>query len=119
MPAPPVIIELIERLVAHKEGGQWRHYNEAQLREEFLNPFFEALGWDVSNRKGYSGSYKEVIHEDAIKIGGARKPRITAFGPAAGNGVSSSKPKSLRSISPRLPRLRSNFGVMRGRPSCR
>lgn len=25
-------------------------YNETQLRQEFINPFFEALGWDVSNK---------------------------------------------------------------------
>ena len=42
-------------------------YNETQLRREFLDPFFEALGWDVYNRKGYAEAYKEVIHEDAIQ----------------------------------------------------
>jgi hypothetical protein len=25
-------------------------YVEAQLRDDFLNPFFRALGWDVENR---------------------------------------------------------------------
>ena len=24
-------------------------YDEASLRQEFLNPFFRALGWDVEN----------------------------------------------------------------------
>src|SRR5208337_4908112 len=47
--------------------------NETQLRQEFLNPFFKALGWDVTNEKGYSEAYKEVIHEDAIKIGAFTK----------------------------------------------
>ncbi|MCC6125699.1 MAG: N-6 DNA methylase [Pirellulales bacterium] len=84
MPAPPVVIELVERFIAHKEGYRSGQYNEAQLREEFLNPFFEALGWDVFNRKGYSGSYKEVIHEDAIKIGGRTKAPDYCF--RAGGG---------------------------------
>jgi len=57
-----VIRELVDRFDSHREtyrGGLDSHretyrggqYNEAQLREEFLNPFFEALGWDVYNRK--------------------------------------------------------------------
>ena len=32
-------------------------------------PLFEALGWDMTNRAGHAEAYKEVIHEDAIKIG--------------------------------------------------
>jgi hypothetical protein len=27
-------------------------YNEAQLRQEFVNPLFRELGWDVDNRQG-------------------------------------------------------------------
>lgn len=27
-------------------------YAEAQLRDDFLNPFFRALGWDMENRAG-------------------------------------------------------------------
>ncbi len=48
-------------------------YNETQLRREFLDPFFAALGWDVVNNQGYAEAYKDVIHEDALKIGGATK----------------------------------------------
>ena len=43
-------------------------YNETQARQEFINPFFEALGWDVSNKQGHAEQYKDVVHEDAIKI---------------------------------------------------
>ncbi len=73
MTAPAVVKELVERFDAHKETYQSGQYNEAQLREEFLNPLFEAFGWDIYNRKGYADAYKEVIHEDAIKIGGRTK----------------------------------------------
>lgn len=31
------------------------------------------LGWDLANKAGYAEAYKDVIHEDAIKIGGATK----------------------------------------------
>jgi len=43
------------------------------VRREFIDPFFEALGWDVTNKAGYAEAYKDVIHEDAIKMGGATK----------------------------------------------
>ena len=73
MPAPATVKELIDRFGSHVESYRSGQYNEAQVRGEFLDPFFEALGWDVYNRKGYAEAYKEVIHEDAIKIGGRTK----------------------------------------------
>lgn len=73
MPAPSEIRELIERfelnLAAYTSGS----YNETQLRREFIDPFFKALGWDVDNTAGHAEAYKDVIHEDAIRIGGAMK----------------------------------------------
>ena len=50
--------------VSYRSG----HYNETQLHREFLGPFFEALGWDVFNKLGYAEAYKDVIHEDALKL---------------------------------------------------
>ena len=73
MPAPAVVKELVQRFSSHVESYRAGQYIEAQVRREFLDPFFEALGWDVYNRKGYAEAYKEVIHEDAIKIGGRTK----------------------------------------------
>lgn len=29
------------------------YYKEAQLRREFRNPFFMALGWDIDNKRGF------------------------------------------------------------------
>ncbi len=54
-------------------------YNETMVRREFIDPFFAALGWDVTNAAGYAEAYKEVVHEDAIKIGGATKAPDYAF----------------------------------------
>ncbi|MEK7730278.1 MAG: N-6 DNA methylase, partial [Planctomycetota bacterium] len=48
-------------------------YNETQARREFIDPFFQALGWDVDNESGHAEAYKDVIHEDAIKVGGSTK----------------------------------------------
>ena len=43
-------------------------YKEHNLRMEYLNPFWEALGWDIHNTKGLPQSYKEVEQEDTLKI---------------------------------------------------
>ena len=71
--APPIVATLIDRFEQNRESYKSQGYNETQLRREFLDPFFEALGWDVANKQGHAEAYKDVIHEDAIKIGGARK----------------------------------------------
>jgi type I restriction-modification system DNA methylase subunit len=70
---PPKIVELVERFQLHLEQYKSGNYNEAQVRIEFIDPMFKALGWDVDNEQGYAEAYKDVIHEDAIKIGSATK----------------------------------------------
>ena len=71
MPAPEVVRQLVARFEEHKRAYLSPAYNEAQLRQEFLNPFFEALGWDVANKKDYAVQYREVIHEDSIHVRGS------------------------------------------------
>ena len=73
MTAPAQIIALIERFDRNRDAYLSAQYNETQLRQEFINPFFETLGWDMTNKAGYAEAYKDVIHEDAIKVGGATK----------------------------------------------
>lgn len=63
-----IIERLVERFDEHHSAYVSEKYNETQLRREFLDPFFECLGWDVSNKMGRSEVYKEVIHEDRVKI---------------------------------------------------
>jgi hypothetical protein len=71
METPKEIFELVERFDRNREAYQSGQYNETQARHEFIDPFFIALGWDVNNRQGYAEAYKDVIHEDAIKVGRA------------------------------------------------
>jgi len=73
MMPPEEIVELVERFDRNLEAYRSGQYNETQLRREFLDPFFTALGWDVENKQGYAEAYKDVIHEDAIRVGGATK----------------------------------------------
>ncbi len=73
MSTPDRIKELIETFENNLESYKKGNYNETQVRREFIDPFFEELGWDVTNRQGYAEAYKDVIHEDAIKVGGVTK----------------------------------------------
>lgn len=95
MPAPQQIIELVNRFERNFESYKSSNYNETQTRREFIDPFFEALGWDVSNRLGYAEAYKDVVHEysqkttDSVeapdylfRIGGTRKFFIEAKKPS-------------------------------------
>ncbi|MCX5812518.1 MAG: type I restriction enzyme HsdR N-terminal domain-containing protein, partial [Proteobacteria bacterium] len=71
--------DLIERYNRNAEAYRSTQYNETQLRREFLDPFFDTLGWDVENKNGYAEAYKDVVHEDAIKIGGVTKAPDYSF----------------------------------------
>ena len=73
MNVPDRIKKLIDTFDNNLESYKKGTYNETQLRREFLDPFFEELGWDITNKQGYAEAYKDVIHEDAIKIGGVTK----------------------------------------------
>lgn len=70
MNPPQPIAELVERFDRNLPAYRSGRYNETQVRREFIDPLFEALGWDIANRQGYAEAYKDVVHEDAIKVGG-------------------------------------------------
>ncbi|MDR1923804.1 MAG: N-6 DNA methylase, partial [Planctomycetaceae bacterium] len=79
------IDELVEKFSSQIESYEKIDYNEAQTRQDFINPFFKALGWDIDNEGGYSESNREVIHEDKVKIDGATKSPDYAFRLGGGN----------------------------------
>lgn len=60
-----------------------KDYKEDHLRQEFLNPFFSALGWDMDNTQHFAPQYREVIHEDRIEIEG--KPKAPDYSFRIGN----------------------------------
>jgi predicted type IV restriction endonuclease len=66
MPASPEIIALVERFAHNIDHYHRPEYNETQVRREFLDPFFIALGWDVENRRGVAPRYQDVIHEATV-----------------------------------------------------
>jgi len=47
--APDIIKRLVERFSCNIEAYRSPAYNEAQVRIEFVDPMFTALGWDMDN----------------------------------------------------------------------
>jgi hypothetical protein len=79
MPVPPEIRALVERYRDNRSDYEAARYKEAQVRKEFIDPFFKALGWDVDNTASYAEAYKDVVHEDALKVGGASRAPDYSF----------------------------------------
>jgi len=78
MPAPESIRKLVETF--EQNISDYRlHKNETELRLQFLNPFFEALGWDMNNIKGRDENHKEVAHEFSVEIDRQQKRADYAF----------------------------------------
>jgi len=73
------ISELVDRFTDQYESYKKSDYNETLTRRDFIDPFFKALGWDIDNSEGYAESYREVIHEDKIKVSGATKAPDYSF----------------------------------------
>jgi len=46
---------------------------EAHVRQSLIDPFFEALGWDVRNNSMAAPQYREVIPEDSLDVEGQQK----------------------------------------------
>lgn len=73
------IEKLVERFDEQKEFYRKSEYNETLTRRDFIDPFFKSLGWDIDNENGYAESYREVIHEDKVKVGKATKAPDYSF----------------------------------------
>ena len=54
-------------------------YDEANTRTDFIDKFFELLGWDIRNEQGYSEQYREVVREDKVRINEKVKAPDYAF----------------------------------------
>jgi len=67
----------IARLVAYFRANDVRYlspaYKETWARQEFIDPFFIALGWDVRNERRVAPQYREVITEESLDVEGHRK----------------------------------------------
>ena len=73
------IITLVKNFERQLPDYQRGTYNETQTRRDFIDPFFQALGWDIDNSSGAAEAYREVIHEDKVKVGKATKAPDYSF----------------------------------------
>ena len=69
MTDPNVILDLIKRFEDNAAAYKSGHYNETQLRLEFVNPFFKCLGWDMDNVQGYAEAYKDLLTGKSDELG--------------------------------------------------
>ena len=79
MGAPKEVEKLVERFQNNLELYRRPGYKETPVRVEFIDPFFKALGWDVYNEKCYAEQYKDVVHEEAIKVRGTTRAPDYSF----------------------------------------
>lgn len=84
--AKKIIEKLVERFAEHRKEYHQPDYNEQKARQDFINPFFKALGWDIDNEKGDSEAYREVIYEDKVVVKGKAKAPDYGFR-LAGSGA--------------------------------
>ncbi len=71
--AKAVIEKLVDRYKEQQKSYHAADYNETKTRRDFIDPFFKALGWDMDNEQDVAEPYREVIHEDKLKIQGKMK----------------------------------------------
>jgi hypothetical protein len=69
--APKVIEELIDKFESDPDFYRSTHFNETEVRTQFINPFFDALGWDVYHK--CIPDNRDVKEEDAVKVEGKTK----------------------------------------------
>jgi hypothetical protein len=70
-----LVIRFDEQYASYKKSD----YNETLTRRDFIDPFFRTLGWDIDNQQGFAEAYREVIHEDRVKVSGATKAPDYSF----------------------------------------
>lgn len=71
--------QLTELFEHNRKQYHSNQYDEANTRTDFIDKFFELLGWDISNTQGYSEQYREVVREDKVTIAGRVKAPDYAF----------------------------------------
>lgn len=62
---------LVEKYKSNRDFYRTSRFNETQVRTEFLDPLFEALGWDIRNMSGKSTNEREVLLEESLKANAA------------------------------------------------
>ena len=67
------IAELVEEFKTNEHIYKTAAYDEENTKINFINKFFIALGWDVTNEIGAAPQFKDVEFEDTVIVGGKPK----------------------------------------------
>lgn len=79
MAVPDVVKQKIDQFETFRKDYRSAEYKEASARVDFIDPLFEALGWDVNNRDGVAERFRDVVHEARLNIGSAAKAPDYSF----------------------------------------
>ncbi|WP_459202074.1 Eco57I restriction-modification methylase domain-containing protein [Methanococcus sp. CF] len=74
------LADLVNKFNANLENYKSEFYNETSCRMEFIDPLLEIFGWDISNKKGLSPNFREVIPEYHLKSTGRPDYALTYNG---------------------------------------
>jgi hypothetical protein len=77
--APDTIKRLVDRFTQQSDQLRSPDYNETLIRVDYINPLMSELGWDIENKQGFAEQYREVVHEDRIKVAGQTKAPDYSF----------------------------------------
>ena len=76
---PDTIKRLIDRFTRQSDQIHSPDYNETLIRIDYINPLMSELGWDIDNHQGFAERYREVVHEDRVKVAGQTKAPDYSF----------------------------------------
>ena len=61
MEVPEIVKDLVKKFEDNIDSYKSQKYNETTVRQEFIDPLFIALGWDVNNEKGWAPQYRKLF----------------------------------------------------------
>jgi len=67
------VARLCQYFATNREAFLAHGVKEAHVRQSLIDPFFEALGWDMRNTAMAAPQYREVITEDSLDVEGHQK----------------------------------------------
>ncbi len=83
MATPESAFEKVKGLVSDFKANELYYlsskYSESEVREDYINKFFEVLGWDVRHKIQKNPYEQEVKVEKGVKVGRAQKRADYAF----------------------------------------
>jgi hypothetical protein len=60
--------KLVDKFHSQEKIYKSKNYDETSTRQEFIDEFFQILGWDIGNKQGLPEATKEVELEDSLEV---------------------------------------------------